>query len=229
MTTAAPNAEARHLTNDELAFVVKLFREQRQWSQEQLAEVARVSPRTVQRVEEGKPSSLDTRRALSNAFGFEDIDALNKPYAIPTAEQMAADKARLEKETITLKGTPLKTGKQLGKLLELASGLLFSEAFELSPNAEQAFATFTDCCTEYADCDELYSATDKLKVYADFDELLETLTQEGASLVGASREVILKVKGSGDAWKSTIVYVVAFPVGQEAEHLAVPREVHFSW
>lgn len=229
MTSTAHQAEARHLTNEELASIVKLFREVRQWSQEQLAEIARVSCRTVQRVEEGAPSSLDTRRALASAFGFEDIDAFNKPYAIPTDEQMAAEKARFEKERITLKVEKLTTGKELGKLMELASGFQFSEAVEMSSKAEQLFAQLADYCTEYADCDELYSATDKLSVYADFDELVAALANEGISLVGTSRNVVLKVQGSESGLKSTLVYVVAFPKGHEAENVAVPRDVNFSF
>lgn len=229
MTSTAHQAEARHLTNEELASIVKLFREVRQWSQEQLAEIARVSGRTVQRVEEGAPSSLDTRRALASAFGFEDIDAFNKPYAIPTNEQMAAERARFDKERVTLKAEQLNTGKELGKLMELASGYQFSEAVEMSSKAEQLFAQLTDYCTEYADCDELYSATDKLSVYADFEELVAALANEGISLVGTSRNVVLKVQGSESGLKSTIVYVVAFPKGHEAENVAVPRDVNFNF
>ncbi len=229
MTNTANQAEARHLTNEELAGVLKMFREMRQWSQEQLAEIARVSARTVQRVEEGTPSSLDTRRALAGALGFEDIDAFNKPYVIPTSEQMAAEKARFEKERVTLKAEKLSTGKQLGKLVELGSGLQIVDAVEMSSKAEEVFAHLTDYCTEYADCDELYSATDKLGVYVELDELLATLDAEGVSLVGANREVMVKLQGSDSPWKDTIVYVVAFAKGQEAETLAVPRDVSFKF
>lgn len=95
MTTAT--TEPRQLTTKVLSALVKAFREARHWSQEQLAEISVLSTRTVQRVEEGQTSSLNTRRALAGAFGFEDIDAFNKPYAILTSEQMAAAKARFEK------------------------------------------------------------------------------------------------------------------------------------
>jgi len=227
MNNTANQGEPRYLTNEELAGVVKVFREVRQWSQEQLAEIARVSARTVQRVEEGQPSSVDTRRALAVAFDFEDIDALNKPYAIPTKEQQEAEKARFEKERVTLKAEKLATGKQLGKLVELGAGLQIVDAVDMSPKAEEVFAQLTDYCTEYADCDELYSATDKLGVYAELDELLSALDAEGVTLVGASREVMLKVQGGESPWKETVIYVVAFAKGQEAETLAVAREVNF--
>ena len=101
MSTATAQ-EPRTLTPAELAAVVRLFRETRGWSQEQLAEIARVSARTVQRVEDGQPASLETRRALAGAFGFDDIDAFNKPYSIPTDEELAAAKERFEREHVTL-------------------------------------------------------------------------------------------------------------------------------
>lgn len=75
--------------------------------------------------------------------------------------------------------------------------------------------------------DELYSATEKLGVYAELDELLSALDAEGVTLVGASREVMLKVQGGESPWKETVIYVVAFAKGQEAETLAVAREVNF--
>lgn len=53
MTAAQQNAQPRHLTPQELAALIKATREMRQWSQEQLADIAGLSSRTVQRVEEG--------------------------------------------------------------------------------------------------------------------------------------------------------------------------------
>ncbi|MFM0732753.1 helix-turn-helix transcriptional regulator [Paraburkholderia sediminicola] len=75
--------QPRLLTEGELAVVVKFFRETRQWSQEQLADLSGLSVRTIQRVEGGDTSGFDTRRAIARAFGFEDIDALNKPFFHP--------------------------------------------------------------------------------------------------------------------------------------------------
>lgn len=111
----------RNLTPHELAGIVRVFRDARGWSQEQLAEISRLSARTVQRVEEGAPSSADTRRALAAAFGFEDIDAFNKPYVIPTAEEVAAAKVRFDKEHVTLKAERVESGKQLATLAAGAS------------------------------------------------------------------------------------------------------------
>lgn len=225
MTIAA--TEPRQLTTKELSALVKAFREARQWSQEQLAEISGLSTRTVQRVEEGQTSSLDTRRALAAAFGFEDIDAFNKPYVIPTSEQMAEDKARFEKERVTLKAVLLESGKQLAQMVEGASANMFSEAADMPPAAEERFAQLTDYCREYSDCSDLYCATDKLGVYAELDDMIADLAKNGFSLVGATREVMANASGPGSGFQANIVYVVVFPAGQEAENLAVPRAVSF--
>lgn len=80
MISATEKTQPRLLTQEELGLAVKIQRELRQWSQEQLGEFSGLSTRTIQRVEGGKPSDLDTRRALARAFDLEEIDAFNKPY-----------------------------------------------------------------------------------------------------------------------------------------------------
>lgn len=228
MTTATEQtAQPRNLTPHELAEIVRTFREMRGWSQEQLAEISGFSARTVQRVEEGAPSSLDTRRALAVAFGFEDVDAFNKPYVIPTPEQMAAQKERFDKENVTLKAERVETGKQLARLTSSCHASVFTEAFDLSRKAEELLAQVSDYCRDYADSAELYSASDKLEVYDELGAYLTGLAEEGVCLVAATRAVALKTEGAAPPFETHIVYVVAFPKDGAPEHIAVSRQVRF--
>jgi transcriptional regulator with XRE-family HTH domain len=55
----------------ELAEIVRQARTARAWPQEQLAEAAGVSLRTVQRVERGQPCAKETLQALAAALGLE--------------------------------------------------------------------------------------------------------------------------------------------------------------
>lgn len=48
--------------------IVRKLRLQRGWSQEHLADLAAVNVRTIQRIERGKTSSLETRSALAAVF-----------------------------------------------------------------------------------------------------------------------------------------------------------------
>lgn len=65
------------------AKTVKRLRTERAWSQEQLAEIADVSLRTIQRVEADGSASRETRMALAAAFGI-DIRDLAEPEAAPS-------------------------------------------------------------------------------------------------------------------------------------------------
>lgn len=53
---------------------VRRLREQRAWSQEQLAEIAGINVRTLQRVESGGGGSLETRMALASALEVAPAD-----------------------------------------------------------------------------------------------------------------------------------------------------------
>jgi transcriptional regulator with XRE-family HTH domain len=224
----ATEQSPRNLTPLELAAVVRSMRDARTWSQEQLAEISGLSTRTVQRVEEDQPSSLDTRRALAAGLRFQDIDAFNKPYVIPTAEEMTAAKERFDREHVTLKVERVQTGKQLATLVAGRHAFHFSEAFDLPERAEDVFAGLTDYCREYGDCAELYSATDKLAVFDEMNTCVANLASDGVCLAAATRAVVLKSEASAPAARAEILYVVAFPANSVPDNIAVARQVGFS-
>ena len=228
-TATETPVQPRTLTPQELAALVRTLRDNKGWSQEQLAEIAKLSTRTVQRVEEGLPASLDTRRALASGLGFEDIDALSKPYAIPTAAQIAEQQARFDAEHLTLKAQRIETGKQFGKLVEQSSASLFHEAEELPVQAAEVFARLTDYCRDYADCDELYSAVDKLGVYEELDQMVGELANLGFVLVSATRDTQLRTKRATEGVPVSVIYVAVFPRGKEPEQLVVVKKMQFGW
>jgi transcriptional regulator with XRE-family HTH domain len=228
-TTAETTVQQRTLTPEELAVLVRMLRDAKGWSQEQLAEISKLSSRTVQRVEEGLPSSVDTRRAIASAMGFEDIDALNKPHTIPTPEQVTAQQTRFDNEHLTLKAQRIETGKQFGHLLEQSSANLFHEAEDLPPQAAEVFARLTDFCRDYADCDELYSAVDKLGVYEELGQMVDELSGMGFVLMAATRDTQLRTKEAAEGVPVSVIYVVAFPRGKELEQLVVARKMKIGW
>jgi transcriptional regulator with XRE-family HTH domain len=226
---ADPRVQPRILTPEELAILVRTLREAKRWSQEQLADIAKVSARTVQRVEEGQSSSIDTRRALASALGFEDIDALNKPYAIPTAAQLAEQQAKFDAEHLTLTAERIETGKQLGRMVEQSSANLFHEVEDLPAHVAEVFARLIDFCRDYADCDELYSAVDKLGVYEELDQMVDELSGLGFVLMVATRDTQLRTKETTEGVPVSVIYVVVFPRGKEVEQLVVARKMKFGW
>ncbi len=218
--------QTRLLTPIELAMCIKLFREMRQWSQEQLAAISGLNVRTIQRVEQGLSASLDTRRALARAFELEDIDALNKPFAIPSEEEAKAAKEKFDREHVTLTATPLTTGKQLAKLAVTCSVDLSEPAFELTREADETFAALVDYLRDYRDCADAYSEMQKFDVYDEMQSHIDALKAFGVSLRYATRKV--QVTWGSDAADAkpmpvTVLYVVGFPLGEEPEQFATPK------
>lgn len=217
--------QPRLLTSAELAACIKMFREMRQWSQEQLAAISGLNVRTIQRVEQGLSASLDTRRALARAFEFEDIDVLNKPFAIPSEEEAKAAKEKFDREHVTLTAMPLTTGKQLAKLAETCSMDLSEPAFELTREADETFAMLVDYLRDYRDCADVYSEMQKFDVYDEMQSHIDALKALGVSLRYATRKIQVKWGTDADAkpMPLTVLYVVGFPLGEEPEQFATPK------
>jgi transcriptional regulator with XRE-family HTH domain len=176
--------EPRLLTPTELGTFIKGQREERKWSQATLAELARVTERTIQRVENGEPSSLDTRRALARALGYQDLDLFDKPLPFPNVEKFKAYTAELERTTIAVALTRVRDGRTLRTMVEGAHGFATEEIGELSPEARAAFAEMVDYLRDYNDIRTEYSMTQRLDVDRDIDELLRRISDQQAA-VGA--------------------------------------------
>lgn len=87
MTNATNENPPRLPSSKELGLLIAITRDMRKWSQETLAELSRLSVRTIQRIEKGEPASTETKRALADAFGLEDLDQFDKPTKIMTARK----------------------------------------------------------------------------------------------------------------------------------------------
>lgn len=225
MNATENTQQTRLLTPTELAVCIKLFREVRQWSQEQLAEISGLNVRTIQRVEQGLSASLDTRRALASAFEFEDIDALNKPFTIPSEEELKAAKEKFDREHVTLTAIPLTTGKQLAKLAETCTMDLSEPAFELPREADETFAALVDYFRDYRDCVDAYNETQKFEVYDEMQSHIDALKTLGVSLRYAERKMQVKWGSEADSkpMRVNVLYVVCFPLGKEPEQFATPK------
>lgn len=71
--------------------IVKLMREERGWSQEQLAAISGISERTVQRVEKDGKCSLESKMALASAFEVSPIDLEDSVQSDAVFEQKRID------------------------------------------------------------------------------------------------------------------------------------------
>lgn len=222
--------ETRTLTNEELGAVIKLMRKMHHWSQETLAELSGLTTRTIQRIENGEGCSVDSRRALGKAFGNEDIDIYNKPFNIPTPEEIERQKAAFDRERVTLATVPLTTGKQVVQLAETTQAHLFTTTEDLPSEVDMALAELQDLFTEYRDVHDCYSATEKVQMYAAFQEKIEVLSATSTELCHATRRVLINGDDSNQKpLHFTILYLLACRKGEMPEKMAVEREVSFGW
>ncbi len=126
------------MTPEIVAALVGAFREMRGWSQETLAELARVNVRTLQRVESKQPGSADTLRALARAFELSDIDYFLKSHSVDTAEDIAAEKQRLEKDYVGISVESPACGRSLAAAVHGADASalhVFGEGARQAPGA----------------------------------------------------------------------------------------------
>ncbi|MBD8568379.1 MULTISPECIES: helix-turn-helix domain-containing protein [Pseudomonas] len=220
--------ETRLLSKGELGQVVRYLREIRQWSQETLAELARTTPRTIQRVEAGSGGNPHTLRSLASAFEFQDIDAFTKPMAIPTEEQLRAAREHFDQKYVMTKALKPESGRGLAKLAAESIGDYIEPAFETSKDQALAFAELTDYLRDYRDCAELYSSTARLEVFEELQAMIERLEELGVTLRYATCSVIQNTT-SGSRHEALpvgdVLYLVGFKEGEVPEELALPRKM----
>ena len=227
MTAQNPTSQHRTLTPFEVGLFIRAYREQRHWSQEQLGEISGLSVRTIQRVEQGQESSFDTRRALGVAFGFEDIDFLNKPLNLPTEEVLRAQQEEFEEENVVIPAHSLTTGRQLATLVADCDMDLSQPMFALPSEADAKFAALVDYHRDFRDCADLYSETQKLEVYAELQAHIDALTALQVSLYYATRKVAVgwdAEKPKRSITPASVLYVLAYPSGQIPKQVTVARK-----
>jgi transcriptional regulator with XRE-family HTH domain len=212
MAMMAVDAEERLLTPTEVGGVVRAVRGAMGWTQETLAELAGLTGRTVQRLEVGQASSL-TRRAVCRAFGWDDLDALSKPKAVPTEEGLEKQKAvpteeGLEKQkarqTAPLLVLPAEVadGHRIATLIMAVTGHVIvcpSAPAEVSCAVQDAFAAVADFLRGLLDAVPDATMTEMLGYGDTLDELLELLKAEGHCLGVGIRKMSLMGRGEAAA------------------------------
>jgi transcriptional regulator with XRE-family HTH domain len=204
----------RLITPAELAEFVKMRRSEHKWSQPTLAELAGVDARTIQRVENGEPSSFDTRRAIARAFQCDDLDVFNKPMRLPNVEKLKAYCAELDKTTVIIPITRIRDARTLRTMTEGASAFDSEELGELSAEARKAFASIVDYLHDYNDVRDEYSMSQRLDVDRDIDALLKEIVDSGTAIGAGLRHTKVRAKSEApnlEPMDWTIIYFVLAP------------------
>ena len=216
----------RALTDEEVANCVKLIRHDRKWSQEQLAAISGLNLRTIQRVEKGEPSSIDTRRNLANSFGANDIDAFNKETYIPSMDELKKYQDYIEDSCEQIKATKLNTSFGLLDATEGCHASFFDSSFDMSHDAEEANHLIKCYLKEYMDCHDLYNKEQKNDAAKEIQVHIDKLNKLGVALVYAKKKT--NITNIGNNISMETIYIIAFPIGKEPDTLIIPNEADVS-
>ncbi len=209
----------------ELAEIVKVLREHKKWSQATLAEIAGVTERTIQRVESGVASSLDTRRALARAFEFEGLDIFEK-WPFPNLAKLKAYEAELDKTTVVVPLTRIRDGRTLRMMTEGAFGSVAEELGQISYTAREACAAMVDYLRDYNDIREMYSMSQRIEVDHEIEAFLKTISDEHAAVGAGLRHARVRSNDSPncEAMDWTNIFVVLAPDNVLPPNIRVPRK-----
>jgi hypothetical protein len=190
--------------------------------------LAGVTERTIQRIETGAPSSLDTRRAIAGAFGFDDIDFFEKTLRFPDPDKFRAYKEEIEKTTVEMSLTRIEHGRALREMISGIQSSVIDQIGEPSESARRAFAEMVDYLRDYNDVRDEYSETQRLSVDADIDASLRTISDEHAAVGACLRSAKLRFETDQPdrapmEWKN--VYLVLAPTSALPSVVRVPK--HF--
>lgn len=222
--------KVRKITNDELGILVKLMRDSKSWTQEQLAEISHLNTRTIQRVENGQSASFDTRRALALAFDADDIDCFNKEHSFPTQKEIQDAINRAQNEYLRLDAFEVKNGRLIGELAEWSKCDIGTCDFELPLNVQLAYAELLDGFREFRECVEIYNEVDKVRFYEDLNQLLTVIEDNGFRVKYAKRATALKANKIDERdLQLDIVYFGIFPMDQKPSQFFVAKKINFNF
>ena len=87
-------------------------------------------------------------------------------------------------------------------------------------------ANLIDTMRETRDIFEMYSELQKVEMYAEFDNLINSIFNFGISIVLAERKTFIKFENSDKAFPVKMVYINFFKKGSEPKQFLVPKEIN---
>lgn len=225
--TEAPDYEFRCPSKEELSMMVRLLRTSKGWTQETLAELAGVSSRTIQRLEDGQGGSADTLRAVARAVEAEDLDFLIRPQQVLTDAGLKRRQADFERDYMQLDATPAQTGNAVEAFMTDLTMLCCVGHDIEDPATQDTAASLFDFLRDYLDIKAELTYQDRLSMARSLDELVATLRADGWTPMVAHRRTKLMNDHWVDKtpWPVTIGYVALVRKGQEPAKLAVLRRI----
>lgn len=203
-------------------------------SQDALAVAAGVTERTVQRIERGENISLQSKRSLARALGYDDPKIFEDPNFIATVmglvESMRVDAIKAEEELhpdhVKIEATATVCGADLARLIDEADATVFHCDDSAGEEARSEAAAFFDNLRDWGDLWSGLSYSDKLEAERSFTTALVSLGGHGLRGYQASRAGRLAGKAYADMppVPFKVAYLVFVPADHELTYLLVPKQ-----
>lgn len=218
--------EHRVLSAEDLGPIVKLLREQKQWTQATLAELSGLTDRTVQRVEKGESAGRDARCAIARGFGFDDIEVFNKPFPVLNEEKYKKHLANLESSTVVVDIVHAQTAHVARTMIEGAESSANDYIGETSPVAREAFAALVDNLRDYNDIRDCYGESQRLEFDASLQEFLDQVEKQGCAVGVGKRHAMVQFANDppgSRAMSWTNIFFILAPEDQLPTKIRVPK------
>ncbi|GLS42875.1 hypothetical protein GCM10007884_08600 [Methylobacterium brachythecii] len=227
--------DATTLRPEILAIWVRSIRTTMNWSQEALAAAAGVNVRTVQRVEKGEPSTINTRRALARGLGYDDFGVFDDPSFVQTVEGMldtigtASREAsgRQHPDHVPVEIRPVQGGADLEQLVDRAQAIVFHCEDQAPRPARESVAAMFDLMGDLKDLWVEMSFGQRLGYRDDLARLKDEIEGHGMDLYWALRPTRLV----GESWtdktpvSTTIGYLTIVSNEKKLTSIMVPRKI----
>lgn len=177
---------------------IKELRTSRAWSQEQLAKMAGLDVRTIQRIEKGEPASFETLKSVASVLKLNVSDLLN--------EKKAEEKKKTEAETP--KGEFLirvSDGNQLFTLMDGAHAYAFNNDTLESDDDTQLVADFLQELHDWGELGDDIGPGERVRTAHEYTKRIKDLEDRGLWVFAGRNK---RKYSSGDKPVSLSVFVV---------------------
>jgi transcriptional regulator with XRE-family HTH domain len=186
----------------------KELRVKRAWSQEQLADIAGVNVRTIQRIEHGDGASFESLKAVANAFGV-DVGELLAP---PAAESQPADKKEGQppppQQRVIFLGR-VRTGRDLFNVVGSGAEMYSYDNDDVDGDDVELVAQFFQDIRDWGDLWSDIEPADRVRVPHQFNARIAELEERGLWVfAGSQRRAYSVNREKPQIIKLNTVYVI---------------------
>jgi transcriptional regulator with XRE-family HTH domain len=216
---------------------IRLLREHRAWTQEHLAQVAGVTPRTLQRVEAGEGAHVDTLQAIAAALDV-DVQALRFDALELIAQQLGVPRDKVTPELIAERRKEVDAKYVKVPMTRVASSAdlrAFSDAmsfyFDCIPKedaVQDVAAALQQYLHDLMDIGRDIDATHRRQFEVEAFGHVKELEKLGAAVTVGRRNGRMKI-GEHDSMPWNCVYVVVSYKDDVKETVLVPKDGRVSF